>query len=216
MTKKEQITRVIVMLAGLVIYQLGISILILSDFGPDPFNVLVQGFRNSMNVENLSFLPYGCVHIIVSALITFMLFLINRNFVKLGTILCMLLGGPLIDLFTLILTPVYEQYPDSTYFYMMFIGGFVMLTYGLSMMKHSKAGNVPAELLTDAFTSSKKKNSYFVGLAVSFVLAFAGFIMGGSIGFGTLLCMAAVSPFEEYFAPNLSKKIEEFVKKRIS
>lgn len=216
MKKKEQFTRLTVLLAGLVIYQLGVSILKLSGLGLDPFNVLVQGFYNSMNLENLSFFTYGCVHILISAFLTFMLFLLNRSFVTLGTILCMLLSGPIIDVFSLILTPVYENYTDSIYIYLMFIAGFVMLTYGLTMMMHSKAGQAPNEFIVEAFTNQKKKNSYLVRLVVYLVYAFAGFIIGGSIGFATLLCLAAITPLVDYFSPNLSPKIESYVKKRIS
>lgn len=216
MKNKEQFKRLTVLLAGLVLYQLGASILKLSGFGLDPFNVLVQGFYNSMNLENLSFFTYGCVHILISALLTFMLFLLNRSFVTLGTILCMFLGGPIIDVFSLILTPVYENYTNSTYIYLMFIAGFVMLTYGFTMMLHSKAGLSPNELIVESFTNQKKKNSYWVRLVVYLVYAFAGFIIGGSIGFATLLCLAVTTPLVDYFSTNLSPKIESYVKKRIS
>ncbi len=216
MQKKEQITRLTVLLAGLVIYQLGASILMLSGMGLDPFNILVQGFHNSMKLESLSFFTHGCVHILLSALLTFMLFLYNRSFVTLGTILCMFLGGPLIDGFSSILAPVYEHYTGSSYIYIMFIAGFVMLTYGLTMMMHSKAGLAPNEFIIEALTNQKKKNSYVVRLVIYLIFAFVGFIMGGTIGFATLLCLATITPLVDYFSPNLSPKIESYVKKRIS
>ncbi len=215
MNKKEQFTRLTVLLAGLVIYQLGVSILKLSGFGLDPFNILVQGFHSSIKLDYLSFFTHGCVHILLSALFTFMLFLLNRSFVTLGTLLCMFLGGPLIDIFSLVLAPVYEHYANSAYIYIMFIAGFVMLTYGLTMMIHSKAGLAPNEYIVEAFTNPKKKNSYVVRLVVYLAFAFVGFIMGGAIGFSTLLCLAIVTPLVDYFSPNLSQKIESYVKKRI-
>ena len=216
MNKKEQFARLSVLLAGLVVYQLGASILKLSGFGLDPFNVLVQGFHNSIKLDNLAFFSHGCVHIIISALLTFMLFLLNRSLATLGTLLCMFLGGPLIDVFSLVLSPVYEHYTDSTYLYIMFIAGFVMLTYGLSMMIESKAGGVPNEYIVEAFANPQKKNSYIIRMIVYLAFAFIGFITGGAIGFATLLCLAIVTPLVDYFSPNLSPKIESYVKKRIS
>ena len=216
MNKKEQFARLSVLFAGLVVYQLGASILKLSGFGLDPFNVLVQGFHNSIKLDNLSFFSHGCVHIIISALLTFMLFLLNRSLATLGTLLCMFLGGPLIDVFSLVLSPVYEHYTDSTYLYIMFIAGFIMLTYGLSMMIESKAGGVPNEYIVEAFANPQKKNSYIIRMIVYLAFAFIGFITGGAIGFATLLCLAIVTPLVDYFSPNLSPKIESYVKKRIS
>ena len=52
MNKKEQFARLSILLAGLVVYQLGASILKLSGFGLDPFKVLVQGFHNSIKLNN--------------------------------------------------------------------------------------------------------------------------------------------------------------------
>ncbi len=213
MTKKEHRSRILVLIAGLIIYQLGASIILLSNLGADPFNVLVQGFLSTMNHANISFLSHGCVHMIISLVLTFLLFLLNKKWASLGTIICALLGGPLIDLFCKILTPVYELYTNSSYYYLMFAAGFMMLAYGFTMMLSSKAGMSPNELLIEAFTNHKKRNSFVVTLIIYLAYAFIGFITGGSIGFSTLLCLATLIPLVEYFQPNLSKKIEAYIKK---
>ena len=213
MTKKEHRSRILVLIAGLIIYQLGASIILLSNLGADPFNVLVQGFLGTMNHANISILSHGCVHIIISLVLTFLLFLLNKKWVTLGTVICAFLGGPMIDIFRKILTPVYELYANSAYFYLMFAAGFMMLAYGFTMMLCSRAGMSPNELLIEAFTNHKKKNSFVVTLIIYLVYAFIGFITGGSIGFATLLCLATLVPLVEYFQPNLSKKIEEYIKK---
>ena len=213
MTKKEHRSRIFVLIAGLIIYQLGASIILLSNLGADPFNVLVQGFLGTMNHANISFLSHGCVHIIISLVLTFLLFLLNKNLVTPGTVICAFLGGPLIDLFCKILTPVYELYTNSSYFYLMFAAGFMMLAYGFTMMLCSKGGMSPNELLIEAFTNHKKRNSFVVTLIIYLVYAFIGFISGGSIGFSTLLCLAILVPLVEYFQPNISNKIEAYIKK---
>ena len=210
MTKKEHRSRIFVLIAGLIIYQLGASIILLSNLGADPFNVLVQGFLSTITHANINFLSHGCVHIIISLVLTFLLFLLNKKWASLGTIICAFLGGPLIDLFSKILAPVYELYANSAYFYLMFAAGFMMLAYGFTMMSCSKAGMSPNELLIEAFTNHKKRNSFVVTMIIYLVYAFIGFIIGGSIGFSTLLCLATLVPLVEYFQPNLSKKIEEY------
>lgn len=216
MNKKEIMKRMTTLIGGLIVSQLGVAILILSGFGADPFNVLIQGFHRSIAIGSLSFLTHGCVHIAVSALLTLGLLLIDRSLIKSGTIACMLLAGPIIDLFTTILKPVYELYADSSYFYVMFIGGFVMLAYGMAMILHSKAGNAPSELIVSAFVNPKKKKSYYTDLVANLIFAFIGFIMGGTIGVGTLLCMAATAPLVEYFSSNLKKTGNSSLEKKKS
>lgn len=213
MNKKEQTKKISALLAGLAVYQLGASILLLSGFGADPYNVLIQGIHTSVSLDHLSFFTHGFVHILVSLLLAFLLFLISHSLVKLGTLLCALLGGPLIDLFTRVLTPVYEQYANSSYFYLMFAAGFGMLAYGMALMLRSDAGYVPNELITEIFPKLKKNNPYYAALAAYILFGLVGFLLGGLIGFGTLLCMAAAIPLADYFSQSFSKKADPVLKK---
>lgn len=213
MNKTKQTKKLPFLIAGLSVYELGASIFILSGFGADPFNVLVQGVHTSVGLDHLSFFTHGSVHILISALLTFLLFLINRSLVQPGTLLCAILGGPLIDLFTRIFTPVYENYTNSSYFYLMFAAGFMMLAYGMALMLHSGAGYIPSELITEIFPKLKKKNPYYASLAAYVVFGLIGFLLGGLIGFGTLLCMAAAIPLADYFSQSFSKKADPALKK---
>lgn len=213
MNKKEQTKKLSTLLAGLIVYQLGASILLLSGFGADPFNVFIQGIHTSVNLSHLSFFTHGFVHMIISALLTLLLFLISRNLIQTGTLLCTVLGGPLIDLFTRILTPVYEQYTNDSYFYLMFVAGFVMIAYGMAIMLRSNAGYIPNELITEIFSKLKKNNPYYASLAAYIMFGLIGFLLGGMIGFGTLLCMTVTIPLADYFSQNFSKKTTPAIKK---
>lgn len=150
---------------------------------------------------------------IISALLTLLLFLISRNLIQTGTLLCTVLGGPLIDLFTRILTPVYEQYTNDSYFYLMFVAGFVMIAYGMAIMLRSNAGYIPNELITEIFSKLKKNNPYYASLAAYIMFGLIGFLLGGMIGFGTLLCMTVTIPLADYFSQNFSKKTTPAIKK---
>lgn len=206
MKNKQNFSKLLPLLAGLAVYELGAAILLLSGFGADPFNVLIDGLHSTIGLTQSSFLTHGIIHISISALLTLLLWVLNHSLIQTGTVVCMLLGGPLIDLFVNILTPVYEQYTNASYFYLMFLAGFVMLAYGMSLMLHSNAGFAPNELITEIFPKLKKKNPYYAALAAYTMFALIGFLFGGRIGFGTLLCMTAALPLSEYFTRNLSQK----------
>ena len=80
---------------------------LLTELGSDPFNVLIQGlFRSLSSLTGWGFLTHGRVHIAVCLLIILILLFVDRSYIKIGTVLCMIFGGPIIDMFTAVLSPL--------------------------------------------------------------------------------------------------------------
>ena len=101
---KEVGIRVLILMVGLTIAHLGVTLFLMSDLGADPFNVLVQGiFRTMESSFGWGFLTHGNVHRVICFLIILVLLAVDRSYVKIGTILCMFCGGPIIDFFTWLL-----------------------------------------------------------------------------------------------------------------
>ncbi len=97
---KEWALRVAVLLAGLCVAHFGVTLFLLSDLGSDPFNVLIQGlYRTLSRLSGAPWLSHGRVHIAVSLLILAALFFVDRSYIKIGTALCMALGGPVAGFF---------------------------------------------------------------------------------------------------------------------
>ena len=101
---KLWLIRIVLLLVGLTIAHLGVTLFLQADMGSDPFNVLIQGLYRFFPWP--SFITHGTVHVIISFLIILALLLIDRSYIRIGTLLCMILGGPIIDMFTVVLAPV--------------------------------------------------------------------------------------------------------------
>ena len=99
---REFACRLVILFIGLTIAHLGVTLFLLSDLGADPFNVLIQGLRQL--IENAGWnLTHGTVHMAVSFLIILVLLIVDRHYVKAGTLICMFCGGPIIDFFSWLL-----------------------------------------------------------------------------------------------------------------
>ena len=95
---KEWLIRVVILMVGLTIAHLGVTLFLLTALGSDPFNVLIQGlFRTLSTMTGWTLLTHGRVHVAVSLLIILVLLLADRSYIKIGTVLCMVCGGPIID-----------------------------------------------------------------------------------------------------------------------
>lgn len=206
---KEWLLRIAILLLGLTIAHLGVTLFLLSDLGSDPFNVFVQGLFRALG-GRLAFLTHGRTHVAVSLLIVLALLLIDRSYLKIGTALCMLFGGPIIDFFSLLLAPVLTGAGMGVRICLL-AAGCVILAFGMTIVIRSDAGTGPNDLV--ALVLSEKRGWPFswtrVGVDALFTLL--GFLLGGIVGLGTLICMFLVGPVAGVFLPVNGRLVERIV-----
>ena len=213
-TRKETVLRAIILLIGLLIAHLGVTLFLLADLGSDPFNVLVQGlFHSLLNLTGFAFLTHGRVHIAVCFLIILVLLIADRTYVKLGTIICMICGGPIIDMYTIILDPVLGNLSALAGRLLMLVAGCVILAYGMTIVIKSDAGTGPNDLV--AVVISDKLHSRFgiTRIAVDVCFVAVGFLLGGLVGIGTIICAFCVGPVASYFLPVNERTIDRILEK---
>lgn len=205
--------RVAVLLAGLCCAHLGVTLFLLSDLGSDPFNVFVQGlFRTLSGFGPGRFLTHGRVHIAVSLLILAVLFFVDRSYIKIGTALCMALGGPIIDGFTALLSPLLAASPLALRICLL-VAGCVILAFGMTMVIRSDAGTGPNDLVALVISEKAHKPFGVVRVIVDACFVILGFLLGGVAGAGTLVCMFLVGPVAGLFLPINGRWIEALVRR---
>lgn len=213
---KELLLRVIILMIGLTIAHLGVTLFILADLGSDPFNVLVQGiFRTVSSILNWSFITHGRVHIVICFIIILALLVVDKSYVKIGTILCMIFGGPIIDIFTVVLAPIFAITDSLIFKIVMLALGCVILAYGMTIVIKSDAGTGPNDLVAVVISDKTKKKFSIVRIIVDVSFVVIGFVLGGSLGIGTIICAFCVGPVAGHFLPINEKIVNGVLKKFI-
>ena len=198
--------RVIFLLLGLTIAHLGVTLFLQADLGSDPFNVLIQGIFRKIPWPESWPVTHGRVHMVISFLIILVLLVVDRSYVRIGTLLCMVLGGPIIDVFTLVLQNVINNGSSFVWRVSCLVLGCVILAFGMTIVIKSQAGTGPNDLVA-VVTSDKTKWKFgIVRIVVDVCFALAGFLLGGTIGLGTVICAFLVGPTAQIFFP-VSEKI---------
>ena len=209
---KEWVIRVVILMLGLTIAHLGVTLFLLSDLGSDPFNVLIQGlFRSLESALNWPFLTHGRTHVAVSLLIVLILLLTKRSYIKIGTGLCMVFGGPIIDFFNALLSPALNESSPLLLRICMLTAGCVILAYGMTVVIRSDAGTGPNDLVALVISETAGWKFSLVRIAVDALFAGCGFLLGGVVGPGTLVCMFLVGPVAGFFLPINGRIIEKAV-----
>lgn len=210
---REWVFRSVILIAGLAVAHLGVTLFLLSDLGSDPFNVLIQGiFRQLNGLLHWQFLTHGRTHMAVSVLIIVILLLTARSYVKIGTLICMLLGGPIIDIFTWLFGLFLPDELSLFVRILMLVLGCVILAYGMTIAIKSDAGTGPNDLVAVVISDKLHWKFWIVRLLVDALFAGLGFLLGGTVGAGTLVCIALVGPVAGIFLPINEKMVRRILK----
>ena len=213
----EWLIRIVILMIGLAVAHLGVTLFLLTDLGSDPFNVLIQGlFRTLSSLTGWSFLTHGRVHVAVSLLIILILLLTDRNYIKIGTVLCMVCGGPIIDFFTLLLTPLFLRIHALPVRTLVLAIGCVILAYGMTIVIKSDAGTGPNDLVAIVISDKLHRKFSIVRIIVDVCFVAVGWLLGGTFGLGTIICAALVGPVAGIFLPRNEQIIEGIISRTIN
>ena len=159
---KEWILRSVILVIGLIIAHFGVTLFLLSDLGEDPFNVFVQRlFRILTSVIPGSLITHGRTHMAVCLIIIFILLFVDRSYIKIGTVICMVCGGPIIDFFTWLLGLILGSEQPLWSRILMLVLGCIILAYGMTIVIKSDAGTGPNDLVAVVISDkAKKKQEY--------------------------------------------------------
>ena len=200
-TRRESAVRVVLLLAGLCVAHLGVTLFLQSDLGSDPFNVFVQGLFRGIPWPAFAAMTHGRTHLLVSLVILLVLLAADRSYVGIGTVLCMALGGPIIDVYTLWLSPVIHGGLPLPLRLALLVAGCVILAFGMTIVIRSQAGTGPNDLVAVVLSDKLRKPFGPVRIGVDLTFALVGLALGGVVGLGTVICAFLVGPAAQLFFP---------------
>ena len=206
---RQWTVRVIELLIGLTIAHLGVTLFLQANLGSDPFNVLIQGLYRFIPWH--AAITHGTVHVAVSFLIILVLLVVDRSYIRIGTLLCMILGGPIIDIFTLILAPVIHSQSPLVLRLASLVLGCVILAFGMTIVIKSDAGTGPNDLVGVVISDKSGKKFGIIRIVVDVSFAVIGFALGGTLGLGTIVCACLVGPTAQIFMPFSEKLCKRFL-----
>ena len=208
---KQTILRIIILFAGLVVAHLGVSLFLLADLGSDPFNVMIQGLSRMMDI---GFMTHGNTHMAISILIIIILLFVDKSYIKIGTLICMFCGGPIIDLFNLVLGNLITPESHIALRIVCNALGCVILACGMSVVIKSEAGTGPNDLVGVVISDKLHKKFSIVRMCVDGCFLLLGWLLGGAVGIGTIICLFLVGPVAGFFLPRSQRMVERLLAKK--
>ena len=192
----------VILLVGLTIAHLGVTLFLLSELGTDTFTVFIQGLSRTVH------LTVGTVHVIVLCILVVIMLAATKGYVKPGTVVCAFCGGPIIDLFTWLFGGYINGDAAMPVRVVSMVLGCVILSAGMSIVINSNAGTGPNDLVA-IILSDKIASVEFrwvrVGCDLFFVVL--GFLLGGTVGVGTIVAVFLTGPFVQFWLPRTKRVV---------
>lgn len=197
---RETLCRLVILFCGLTIAHLGVTLFLLANLGADPFNVLIQGLHILTQTVGLS-LTHGTVHMSICFLIILILLCLARSYIKAGTIICMLCGGPIIDFFMWLLKGLDIESTGLLIKIPVLILGCIILAFGMTIVIRSEAGTGPNDLVAVVISERGGFRFGITRVITDGIFVLTGFMLGGKVGIGTIICAFLVGFVADFFMP---------------
>ncbi len=192
----------IILLIGLTVAHLGVTLFLLSELGTDTFTVFIQGLSRIFGVS------VGTVHVIVLCILMVIMLVTTKGYVKPGTVVCAFCGGPIIDLFTWMLDGWINVDAGMPVRVISMLAGCVILSAGMSIVINSNAGTGPNDLVAVILSDRIEKVQFrWVRVGCDLFFVVLGFLLGGTVGAGTLVAVFLTGPLVQFWLPRAKRPI---------
>lgn len=180
------------LLLGLFFYCIAVALLIRADVGLDPWTVFAQG------LEVQTGWSIGLIVVLIGAGVLLLWIPIKQK-PGIGTVLNVLLIGPVLDLAMLVVETPEQLWAQ----WLMFAGGLALLAVATGLYIGARFGPGPRDgLMTGAHARFGWK-IWKVRTGVEVTVLAIGWLLGGTVGFGTIAFALLIGPMVGVTLPRL-------------
>lgn len=205
----DTIKKLLLFLLGMSIIQFGVALFLRMNIGSDPFTVFTQGLANTLNNLGMN-VTTGTANRIILVVLFSIILLLNKNHIKIGTIICVIGVGPIIDLGVRVVSvlPV-ESYSYLLKMFLIALGCFI-IAIGFSILSATKVGVAPNDIIPFIIKERINCEYRWIRICMDAFLLIGGFMLGGTVGVGTIIAMATTGPFIQLCLP-YGQKFTDFI-----
>jgi uncharacterized membrane protein YczE len=186
--------RLVQLFAGLILYGVSDSMLLLAGLGVDPWDVLHQGLARRTGV------PVGTWAIIVGAVVL-LLWIPLRQRPGLGTLCNAVLVGAVIDVVLAVVPPPHALPVQVA----VMASGVVLNGVATGMYIGAGLGPGPRDGLMTGF-AARGHSLRVVRTCIEATVLLAGWLLGGTVGIGTVAYAVCIGPLAHIFVPLFSRE----------
>ncbi len=178
---------------GLVLFGIGLALMVIADLGLSPWDVLHQGISIHTGI------PIGTV-VIITGFLVLLLWIPLKERIGIGTIANAIVIGLVLDGMLLVLPETLE---NMALRWVAMLGGVVLVAIGSGFYIGAGLGPGPR----DGLMTGLARHGISIAWAragIEIVALIAGWLLGGTVGIGTLVFAFGMGPLVQFFLKRFS------------
>ena len=193
-TGKEWALRLTTLFLGAVVTALGVSLFLLTDFGMDPFTMLVNGVHKTFPM-----ISNGLAHFLINMILLVMIFFTARRYIFVGTLVALVCTGPFVDIWSAVFGPfIHPELPIAARVACLVVGT-VIVGAGVSLFTQPRMGAGPNDLVSIILSEKFRFKIRWTRIGVDAFWVVSGMLLGSRLGLGTVVGLLLTGPSIQAF-----------------
>lgn len=187
---KIEFKKIIKIIIGFFIIGFSIGVLLDVGIGVDPGSVLISG------ISNMTKLSYGKASLLFNAVLVFLIYLLDKSYVHISSFLGAFVIGYSANFGKMIVLEIFDDI--STWNIIIKIILVIIWTYvmafGIEIYISQNLGVGAIDSLSELISNRFKWKYDYIRILQDLLFVIVGFILGGELGIGTLICVLLTGP----------------------
>lgn len=206
MKKSYSFQKILVAIIGLMISGVGVGIFLYSQLGVDPASVLELGLGNVFH------LSYGTASALTNIVILVIVFIVDKAYINLSSLLAIFGIGYTADFMNFILDALIKGELNLFVRIIMILIGCLIMAIGIATYIRADLGVGAIDLVSEIISNKLKFSYRVVRIVGDITFVVIGFILGGTVGVGTVVAAFMTGPAVQFVRPHVYKVTDKILK----
>ena len=204
---KNQIwKRILTSLVGLILCGVGVSMFLYSGMGVDPASVFELGLAKVFRIS------YGTSSALINVVILLIVFFIDKNYINISSLIAIFGIGYTADFVRKILSILIQGEPNLILKLVLMLIGLVIMSCGIATYIMADLGVGAIDLISEIISRKSKMQYRLVRVIGDVAFVVIGFLLGGTVGVGTVVAAFLTGPTVQLVRPSIEKVLNAFFK----
>ena len=204
---KNQIwKRILTSLVGLILCGVGVSMFLYSGMGVDPASVFELGLAKVFRIS------YGTSSALINVVILLIVFFIDKNYINISSLIAIFGIGYTADFVRKILSILIQGEPNLILKLVLILIGLFIMSCGIATYIMADLGVGAIDLISEIISRKSKMQYRLVRVIGDVAFVVIGFLLGGTVGVGTVVAAFLTGPTVQLVRPSIEKVLNSFFK----
>lgn len=206
MKDKKVVLRIIMASIGLALCGIGVGIFLYSGLGVDPASVFQTGLSNVFNIT------YGNASALSNLVILVIVFIVDKKYINISSFLAIFLIGYTADFTKVMINSFIYTEPIFILKILMLVVGCFIMAIGIATYIRVNIGVGAIDMVSEVISDKGKLDYKKVRITSDVLFVVIGYLLGGTLGIGTIFAAFLTGPFVQLVRPFTSKIVDSLIK----